>query len=111
MGRAWTGPFETIMKTEKHPAMQVPAFAAFSVQDLEEAKAAEKKAEELSSKGYLVRVSKLGAKEEYSTIAFKKKMFEWLDEKSLSWKQLVMEQKLTLRQRFNHWLKRNISPK
>lgn len=111
MGRAWTGPFETIMKTEKQPALQVPAYAAFSVQDVDEAAKAQKKAEELSAKGYLVHVAKLDANEEYASIDLKKKMFEWLDEKSASWKQVVMEQKLTLRQKFNNWLKRNLSPK
>ncbi len=90
LDRSWAGPFEKLMQFRKSPADQRPFYAAVSKTDEAGYKEAERVAFEMTRSGYPVYLEKAD-KDAFATSEFKKKVVDWLEEKSASWSQAAAE--------------------
>lgn len=76
VGDSWVGPFAKLTKLSGKPRNQAPFFVALPQKD-KNAAAAQKTAEEMTAKGYEVRLVMLDKKDEEKTARFRDMMADW----------------------------------
>lgn len=94
---AWTGPYEKVMFSLRDPKNQLPFFAAIPEADEQGWKDTEAAAYELTQKGYPVFLEKIPAKTDVTAVDFKVHVFEWLEEKSREWANVLATEKQTMK--------------
>ena len=101
IGGSWAGRFENIIRLEKNPRKQLPFFEVLKDDDPELIRDTEAKALEFEKNGYPIYFIKLGKDEDFSSDEFKKKVLEWLDDKSQDWSRIAESRKKTLKEKMS----------
>ncbi len=101
IGGSWAGRFENLIRLEKSPRKQRPFFVALKDDDPELIRMTEKKAFEFEKSGYPIYFIKLEKDEEFTDEEFKKRVLQWLDDKSQDWLRIAEDRKKTLRERIS----------
>ncbi len=106
---SWVGPFEKLIQAEQDPSKQIPFFVALKEGPKNQGliQKTVQKAYEFEKKGYPVYLEKFSSKEEFSTLDFKKRVFEWLESKAQSWAQTSKSKPRSSRKKLQNWLERN----
>lgn len=100
LGGSWVGQFEPLIFPQKKPYKQVPFFVALTGAQEGLMHETRKIALEFEKRGYPVYVVSLGGDQSMAADEFKKKVLEWLEDKSRVWHQVAEESKKPFKERF-----------
>ncbi|MSR77845.1 MAG: hypothetical protein EXS63_06450 [Candidatus Omnitrophica bacterium] len=90
---AWNGPYEKMMTFQKSPRKQIPFYVALKGLDPSIKNEIEQRAVELQKKGYMISLEEVIPEENLGSNDFQKKMYDWLNEKSDIWQDVVQTSK------------------
>lgn len=105
---AWNGPYEKMMTFQKVHRKQVPFYVALQGAEPFFKTQIEHKAAQLQKKGYMVNLEELKSGEDFKSKEFQKKLYDWLNEKSDVWQDLVQTSKKSWKERFKTAVEENI---
>jgi len=102
MDGSWSGPYEALLNPKNRAVKQVP-FLVVAHGDDNELTQIEKKALKFEEKGYLVSLLRVPEKGTYDSDDFKKKILEWLTEKSDVWQGVVKDSQKSFKEKTYAW--------
>lgn len=101
IGGSWVGRYENIIRLETSPRKQRPFFVALKDEDPALVQKTETKALEFEKNGYPIYLIKLTQDEKFDSDEFKKKVLDWLEDKSQDWLRVTESRQKTLKEKMS----------
>lgn len=102
---SWSGKFEKLLRLQNRPAKQRPFYVALREGQTEIIHNAEQKAYQFESKGYFVEIKQYSEAEDFTKVAFKKELIQWLSSRSEDWSGLINQNQKSWKEKFRRGVK------